>query len=143
MRAAPPAACALDSGCPWISATTPVLPKPVWLHSPRRARPQCLLHAGRGADPLRSPVRGGASRSRAESAVELGVKGARCVQRRGPCPRCACAACSMASAVPTRKRGSTAKYNKSTARLMTTKISAIRHRYAAMHRDVGKGAPLG
>ena len=31
-----------------------------------------------------------------------------------------------------RRRGSTAKYNKSTTRLTMTKISAIRHRYAAI-----------
>ena len=31
-------------------------------------------------------------------------------------------------ALPTRSRGSTAKYNRSTTRLITTKISAIRHR---------------
>ncbi len=31
-------------------------------------------------------------------------------------------------ALPTRRRGSTAKYSRSTTRLMTTKISAIRHR---------------
>ena len=35
-------------------------------------------------------------------------------------------------ALSRRRRGSTAKYSRSTIRLMTTKISAVRHRYAAI-----------
>ena len=99
------------------------------VHLVHAAQAQRLLHPRRGVDLFKTQL--GVGMQIAPKSGQLGVKLGN-VGKRPPRGKQARRAHQCPPAVPTRRRGSTTKYNKSTAKLMTTKISEIRHKYAAI-----------